>query len=198
MIAESGGRAIARVLNEVEQATVEIVDFAADLVRVPTVNPPGEAYETCARLLGDRLRTCGFTVRDLVPEDRVEREHFKLFGDLGRIDIQRLDLGFDVLLFIGQELVDLAVALNVGFALETRQSILDLATLSRLVCLKFRQQKNADIADGRFKLLDIFDKEQGLQNPNREGIVEVPLGDLDGLLNGLGGFERIVERIGRI
>ena len=72
MLAESGGRAVERVLNEVEQATDEIVDFAADLVRVPTVNPPGEAYEACARLLGDRLRTCGFTVRDLVPEDRVE------------------------------------------------------------------------------------------------------------------------------
>ncbi len=61
-----------RVLMEVEQATDEIVDFAAELVRVPTVNPPGEAYEACAQLLGDRLRACGFEVRDLVPEDRPE------------------------------------------------------------------------------------------------------------------------------
>ena len=27
----------------------EIVDFAARLIRIPTVNPPGEEYEACAR-----------------------------------------------------------------------------------------------------------------------------------------------------
>ena len=61
-----------RVLKEVESATDEVVAFAADLVRVPTVNPPGEAYDACAHLLGDRLRDCGFTVRYLVAEDRPE------------------------------------------------------------------------------------------------------------------------------
>ena len=61
-----------RVLAEVESATDEIVAFAADLVRVPTLNPPGEAYETCAHVLGDRLRDCGFCVRYLVAEDRPE------------------------------------------------------------------------------------------------------------------------------
>ena len=61
-----------RVLREVESATDEVVAFAADLVRVPTVNPPGEAYDACAHLLGDRLRDCGFTVRYLVAEDRPE------------------------------------------------------------------------------------------------------------------------------
>jgi len=65
-------RMIDRVLAEVESATDEIVDFAADLVRVPTVNPPGDGYEACAHLLGDRLRTCGFAVRYLVAEDRPE------------------------------------------------------------------------------------------------------------------------------
>ena len=63
---------IPRVLTEVERATDEIIDFAAALVRVPTVNPPGEAYEACAQLLGGRLRDCGFEVEDLVPEDRPE------------------------------------------------------------------------------------------------------------------------------
>ncbi len=61
-----------RVLAEVEAARDEIVAFAADLVRIPTVNPPGEAYETCAHLLGDRLRHCGFDVRYLVADDRPE------------------------------------------------------------------------------------------------------------------------------
>ncbi|MDA1094506.1 MAG: acetylornithine deacetylase/succinyl-diaminopimelate desuccinylase family protein [Acidobacteria bacterium] len=61
-----------RVLREVERATDELVEFAAALVRVPTINPPGECYEVCARLLGDRLRETGFHVEELVPKDRVE------------------------------------------------------------------------------------------------------------------------------
>ena len=63
---------VERVLKEVESARDEVVAFAADLVRVPSVNPPGEAYETCAHVLGDRLRNCGFSVRYLVAEDRPE------------------------------------------------------------------------------------------------------------------------------
>lgn len=61
-----------RVCAEVESARDEIVAFAADLVRVPSVNPPGEAYEPCARVLGDRLRALGCEVRYLPPVDRPE------------------------------------------------------------------------------------------------------------------------------
>jgi len=39
------------------------------MIRIPTVNPPGEAYEDCARLIGDRLRTCGFDVEYLTAHD---------------------------------------------------------------------------------------------------------------------------------
>ena len=63
---------IDRVLAEVAASADEVVAFAADLVRVPTVNPPGEAYETCAHVLGDRLRDGGFDVRYLVADDRPE------------------------------------------------------------------------------------------------------------------------------
>ena len=31
-------------------------------MRIPTVNPPGDAYEACARVLGERLRKRGFAV----------------------------------------------------------------------------------------------------------------------------------------
>ena len=34
-----------RLLVEVEQAREELVDFVTELVRIPTVNPPGEAYQ---------------------------------------------------------------------------------------------------------------------------------------------------------
>src|SRR5262249_14949779 len=50
------------VLQAVEAAADEIVAFTRDLIRVPTVNPPGELYEDCARLIGDRLSRCNFTV----------------------------------------------------------------------------------------------------------------------------------------
>lgn len=40
----------------------ELVALTRDLVRVPTVNPPGEAYGACAELIGKRLRRRGFAV----------------------------------------------------------------------------------------------------------------------------------------
>lgn len=51
-----------RVLAAIDAASDEAVAFTTDLIRVPTVNPPGEAYEDCARLIGDRLSSCGFEV----------------------------------------------------------------------------------------------------------------------------------------
>jgi succinyl-diaminopimelate desuccinylase len=47
---------IDRILAEVDRAADEIVDFAARLIRIPTVNPPGEEYEACANAIGDQLR----------------------------------------------------------------------------------------------------------------------------------------------
>lgn len=46
-----------------------MVDFACDLIRIPTVNPPGEGYDACARLLGDRLVRGGFAVEYLEAVD---------------------------------------------------------------------------------------------------------------------------------
>lgn len=57
-----------RVLAAVDAAVDEIVDFTRELIRIPTVNPPGDAYEDCARLIGERLAQCGFAIDFLVPE----------------------------------------------------------------------------------------------------------------------------------
>ncbi len=40
----------------------EVVVLTQELIRIPTLNPPGDAYEACARLLGDRLARRGFDV----------------------------------------------------------------------------------------------------------------------------------------
>src|SRR6185436_6889724 len=50
----------------------EIVDVAARLVRIPTVNPPGDAYEACASVIGDQLRAHGADVQLLPAIGRLE------------------------------------------------------------------------------------------------------------------------------
>jgi succinyl-diaminopimelate desuccinylase len=61
-----------RVLAAVDEARDEMVAFTQDLIRVPTVNPPGEHYQDCARLIGARLRACRFDVEYLAAEGRPE------------------------------------------------------------------------------------------------------------------------------
>jgi succinyl-diaminopimelate desuccinylase len=61
-----------RVLAAVDAAADELVAFTCELIRVPTVNPPGDAYEDCARLIGARLGACGFDVEYHPAEGRPE------------------------------------------------------------------------------------------------------------------------------
>jgi succinyl-diaminopimelate desuccinylase len=63
---------IDRVLREVEQLSDEVVGFTSDLIRIPTVNPPGECYEDCARFIGDRLGRLGHEVEYFAAEGRPE------------------------------------------------------------------------------------------------------------------------------
>ncbi len=66
-----------RVLAAVDAAADEIVDFACELIRRPTVNPPGDGYVDCAEFIGRRLQSCGFDVRYFAAEGRPEhtRQH---------------------------------------------------------------------------------------------------------------------------
>lgn len=58
----SGVAASERVLQTVEECRDELVELARDLVRIPTVNPPGEHYPECAQLIGERLSEYDFEV----------------------------------------------------------------------------------------------------------------------------------------
>ena len=51
------------VLRSIEARREELVDLAQRLIRFPTVNPPGEAYQPCAEFLGRRLAARGFDIR---------------------------------------------------------------------------------------------------------------------------------------
>ncbi|HEY2658911.1 MAG TPA: acetylornithine deacetylase/succinyl-diaminopimelate desuccinylase family protein [Caulobacteraceae bacterium] len=50
------------VLARIESRADELVSLTQDLIRFPTINPPGEAYRPCAEYLGDRLKKRGFDV----------------------------------------------------------------------------------------------------------------------------------------
>ena len=51
-----------RVFERIDDRRDELVELTRDLVRFPTINPPGEAYRPCAEFIGDRLKKRGFEV----------------------------------------------------------------------------------------------------------------------------------------
>ncbi|HET6467944.1 MAG TPA: acetylornithine deacetylase/succinyl-diaminopimelate desuccinylase family protein [Geminicoccaceae bacterium] len=50
------------LFRRIDDKRDEIVALTRALVRIPTVNPPGDAYGPCAELIGDRLGARGFEV----------------------------------------------------------------------------------------------------------------------------------------
>ena len=73
-----------RILRAVDSLAGELVSFTADLIAIPTVNPPGEAYEPCARRIGDTLRGFGFETQyytaDGCPEHRPDYPRVNVVG----------------------------------------------------------------------------------------------------------------------
>ncbi len=51
-----------RLFARIESRRDELVALARDLVRIPTVNPPGDVYTDCALMIGRRLASRGFAV----------------------------------------------------------------------------------------------------------------------------------------
>ena len=57
-----------RLWQEIENRRDDVVALTQALVRIPTVNPPGDAYRPCAELIGERLARRGFSVQYLRAE----------------------------------------------------------------------------------------------------------------------------------
>ena len=92
-----------RVLAEAESARDEIVEFTGDLIRIPTVNPPGDFYRECAELIHGRLREAGMAVQYVAAEGRPEHtpDHPRInvvgrSGDAGARPRLHLNGHFDV------------------------------------------------------------------------------------------------------
>jgi succinyl-diaminopimelate desuccinylase len=50
------------LFSEIEAREDDLVALTRDLIRFPTVNPPGDLYRPCAEFLGERLKRRGFEV----------------------------------------------------------------------------------------------------------------------------------------
>jgi len=53
---------IDRLRTSIEARREELIDLTRELIRFPTVNPPGEAYRPCAEFIGGRLARRGFAI----------------------------------------------------------------------------------------------------------------------------------------
>jgi len=51
-----------QVLDRIDDRVDELVELTCDLIRFPTINPPGEAYQPCAEFIGRRLSKRGFDI----------------------------------------------------------------------------------------------------------------------------------------
>lgn len=60
------------IIRRVTELLPEMVEFLQQLIRIPTVNPPGECYEQCARLLGERYRKLGYQVEFIPAEGHLD------------------------------------------------------------------------------------------------------------------------------
>jgi succinyl-diaminopimelate desuccinylase len=78
------------VLEQVERLADDMVAFTRALVRIPTVNPPGDCYAECAALIADKLQELGYRVETLgadgLPEHTSENPRMNVIGRLGAKD----------------------------------------------------------------------------------------------------------------
>ena len=60
------------VIAQVDELAVEMIEFLQQLVRIPTINPPGENYKDCTQLVGDKLREFDYEVSFIEATGRPE------------------------------------------------------------------------------------------------------------------------------
>jgi succinyl-diaminopimelate desuccinylase len=51
-----------KVYATIDDRVDDLVEFTRDLIRFPTINPPGDAYAPCAEFIGQRLAKRGFDI----------------------------------------------------------------------------------------------------------------------------------------
>jgi succinyl-diaminopimelate desuccinylase len=78
------------VLKRVEETGSEMIAFLQELVRIPTVNPPGEHYVANAELIGGKLKELGYETHYIAAEGcREHTEEYPRVNVLGRMEGSR-------------------------------------------------------------------------------------------------------------
>jgi len=62
----------AKVVSRVDELADEMIEWLRDLVRIPTINPPGENYRDCAHSIGDKLAEFGYDTSFIEANGRPE------------------------------------------------------------------------------------------------------------------------------
>ena len=57
----------AEIRRQLARHKADLLDFASDLIRIKSENPPGAAYSDCAKLIADRLGQMGLAIQTLNP-----------------------------------------------------------------------------------------------------------------------------------
>jgi succinyl-diaminopimelate desuccinylase len=79
-----------KVLMRVDEIIAEMIEFLQQLVRIPTINPPGENYVDCARLIGEKLKEFGYEVSYIEATGRPEcGPEFPRLNVIGRLNGSR-------------------------------------------------------------------------------------------------------------
>ncbi|HVB58210.1 MAG TPA: acetylornithine deacetylase/succinyl-diaminopimelate desuccinylase family protein [Candidatus Acidoferrales bacterium] len=74
------------VLRRIESMTDEMCAFLSELIRIPTVNPPGENYPACAQFQGNKLEEFGYQVEYVAAEERPEHtQEYPRVNVIGRL-----------------------------------------------------------------------------------------------------------------
>ncbi len=77
-------------MARVEELGDEMVEFLRELVRIPTINPPGANYADCAAFIGVKLKEFGYEVRYVEAEGLPEcARQFPRTNVIGRMDGSR-------------------------------------------------------------------------------------------------------------
>ena len=75
------------VLQRVEEIAGEMISFLQELLRIPTVNPPGAYYAEGAEFIGKALKAFGYTTHFIAAEGRAEHTaRYPRINVLGRLE----------------------------------------------------------------------------------------------------------------